>query len=44
MEVSESKSKVVCMNGKVKQKVWKLGEDLLEETEKYKYLGFVTEE
>ena len=38
MKVSESKSKVVCMNGEVGKRVWKIGESVLEETDKYIYI------
>ena len=35
---SEWKSKVVCMNREVKQRVWNFGEGLLKKFYKYKYL------
>ena len=41
MKVIESKSKVVCMNGEVGKRVWKIGDGVLEETGKCKYLGAV---
>ena len=43
IKMCESKSKVVCMKREVKQRVWKFGEGLLEETDKYKCLGVVEE-
>ena len=41
MKVSESKSNVVCMNGEVGKRLWKIGDGVLEETDNYKYLGVV---
>jgi hypothetical protein len=39
MELSEKKSKVVCLNGKTQEREWRAGEKIIREEKEVKYLG-----